>query len=246
MNYVLVFFGSIVEILIIYNFWTQLLVTRYSKKKTALIYFLAEGVVVINATCLFQNIGLKGIISQVISVTLLGVLFKDKWIKKITIHVIYVMLVFVADILSMFIAKYVFHHDLVNILDGSVASYLWTITSQLFIFIFTIIGLMVLKKEKLSSDSRVLQLGFLHIAMQLFVVFLIIASILDKSFTNSKLFLFLMFAVILSFAIGSLVMYSVKEMVKSAAEADFMKSENEMKNKHFCELQEQYESVRRL
>ena len=246
MNYVLVFLGSIVEILIIYNFWTQLLVSRYSKKKTALIYFLVEGVVVINATCLFQNIGLKGIISQVISVTLLGVLFKDKWIKKITIHVIYVTLVFVADILSMFIAKYVFHHDLVNILDGSVASYLWTITSQLFIFIFTIIGLMVLKKEKLSSDSRVIQLGFLHIATQLVVVFLIISSILDKSFTNSKLFLFLMFAVIFSFGIGSLVMYSVKEMVKPAAEADFMKIENEMKNKHFCELQEQYESVRRL
>ena len=123
---------------------------------------------------------------------------------------------------------------------------LWQLTAYLFVFIFNIIALLFLKSKKINPEDRVTQFTFLYIAVQCFFVFAFIMLVFEYNITATTLILMIFFLLLASVGIGFLIYHSARYAVTQAAEAELIKQDAEIKDKHFLELKEQYSEYRKL
>ncbi len=248
MNFSIMIIGNLLEIFIIHNYWFTLLEPRFSRPKTRFLYYLGSILgMVINYTMLSLGaITLKSIIAQIIMVVLLFSLFKDNWYKKIPVLVVQMAASLLAEICGMLIAKYILHQDIMASLDNSPKTYIWQCTVYTLVFIFSIIGLLLLKNKKINTDKSSTQLFMLFVATQMLVCFIVVMPIYENQTVFPEIYLLTTFVFICSVFLGSLIYKSIKNIARDTAEAEFVKMQLELKDKHFYELKEKFVEYRRL
>jgi len=249
MNLDVVLVGNIIEIFIIYHFWFSTLELRFDKKKSKIAYFVIHGLCIINNMLMLMNnkMTLKTTVSTVFAILTLAIFFKDKWYKKLVIYGTYMICAVTAETLAFIIAKYVYgYNDFSNITNDVLKSYLWQGTIYIFIFMFTIIAFMLFKKKKINPDNRVTQYIYLYILVQCLMTLLFTAFVYEYKITSSIMFCTLGFILISSVIIGGMIYRAAKVTAVRAAEAEYIKKEAEIKDRHFAELRNQYIEYRKL
>ena len=98
MNTAIVVFGNIMESLIIYNYWIHSLDRRFSREITNAVYFGASALLILQAGFLLDEKIVRAVIAHVVLLTLMAVLFTDKWPRKILIYLLYFFCTLAAEI----------------------------------------------------------------------------------------------------------------------------------------------------
>ena len=242
-NIAIVLFGNIIEELIIFNYWIHSLEKRFSKKITNIVYIsVSASIILLSYLTLNQKI-LRAVTVHVILLTMMGILFKDKWPRKIMLYLLYFFCTLAAEVTSLLLSKYLFDYDLV--LDGSVASYFWEIINFFLIVLFNLIALLSIRRGKLDPNSKTLQMTFLFMTIQALSAFFIIEVMYapDMSFTRG--FLIVTFTLVASLLADILIFRYSTQLTRDAARADYLKAESDLKDRHFQEMRKQYEQFRR-
>ena len=243
MNMFILILGNIVETLIIYNYWIHTLERRYSLKITNIAYFSASALNIVKSYYTVDNKILRAFTTHILLITLMGVLFKDKWPRKILIYLTYFFCTFAAEMVALLLSKYLFNYDLV--LDGSFASYFWELIDFLLIVLFNLLALLAIRRGKLNPGSRALQMDFLFLTTQALAAFLLLEAAYSPELTHSKAALIVAFTLVTSVLVDYLIFHYSKQLTQEAASADYLKRESELKDQHFQEMRRQYEQFRR-
>lgn len=246
MNFALIIPGNLLEVLIIWNFWHSMLTLRYNKEKSLLIYIVVQIIGVIRNCMLFDHIMLKSLLATTFSFALLLILFRDKWYKKVVVFVTYLLCTFLAELVAMFIAKYIYKCDLVNFEQMSLPYYLWQLTTYLLLLIFTIGALILLKQRKINPDDRVTQFIYLYVSIQCLTVIMFTMAMFQFKLMSTVMFLTVFFMLVASVFMAVVIYGVLKHAAEETAEAEYLRKESESKDRHFRELREQYMEFRAL
>ena len=243
MNIAIVVLGNIIEMFIIFNYWINSLKRRFSNKATVITFFsVAAFIVLFSYLTLDQKI-LRAVTVHIILLTLMGILFKDKWPRKIMIYLVYYFCTLTAEVTSLLLSKYLFNYDLV--LDGSVASYFWEIINFFLIILFNLTALLAIRNGKLDPNSKTLQMTFLFMTIQALTAFFIIQVVYAPDLSFTRGILIVLFTLIASLLADILIFRYSNQLTRDAARADYLKVESDLKDQHFQEMRRQYEQFRR-
>ncbi len=242
-NIVIVIFGNIVETLIIFNYWVHSLERRFSSKTTNIIFFSVSVFIVLFSYLTLDQKILRAVTDHIILLTLMGILFRDRWPRKIMIYLLYFFCTMAAEVTSLFLSKYMFDYDLV--LDGSVASYFWEIISFFLIVLFNLIALLSLRLGKLDPGSKTLQMTFLFMTIQALTAFFIIEVVYAPEMSFTRGLLIVSFTLAASLMADILIFRYSTQLTRDAAKADYLKAESDLKDRHFQEMRKRYEQFRR-
>ena len=243
MNTAIVVFGNIMESLIIYNYWIHSLDRRFSREITNAVYFGASALLILQAGFLLDEKIVRAVVTHVVLLTLMAVLFTDKWPRKILIYLMYFFCTLAAEIVSLTLAGYLFDYDLV--LDGSAASYFWEIIDFFLIALFNLTALLALRRGRLDPGSRALQMTFLFLTVQALAAFFMIEVIYTPELSFRRGLVIVSFTLAASLFADILIFRFSTQLSEAAARADYLKLESDLKDRHFREMRKQYEAFRR-
>ncbi len=238
--------GMFVEMFIVYYCYSSALEKKYPPLKTFMIYIALQGLNFIKCCFMFDEILLKYITSVLAQFIIIHLLYKDKWLRKVSVCVIYQICVTLGEISAVILAKYVYSADLTKGGDLNAENVLWSLTAYLLIFLFCVIAMMLVRNEKINIENRIVQYVSLYVGVQILIVAMFMMFIYEYKITS-----FIMIAVILavmaiSFVIASMLYKTMKLLAKKTAEAEFIKKEADIKDKHFFEIKAQYMEYRKL
>ncbi len=243
---VIAFIGMTIEMVILYYYFSTNLERRYSKIKSFLIFWVCEGLNIIKCVLMSDITVLKFVTTVIVQFLLLSILYKDKLYKKIVVYMTYLLSVILAEVLSMLIAKYVYHSNLTNTMEFSIENVLWSVTAYLFLFVFCVLGALFLKNKKIDADNRVTQYICLYVGIQFIIVTLFFSFICQFMITAVLMMCVLMFFATASFIVAFILFRAIQKLSKKTAEAEFIKKEADIKDKHFFEIKAQYMEYRKL
>lgn len=246
MNYPILIIGHIIEIFIMYNYWNVLFEKRFSKKKTVLIYMIVHFLNLIKNIFIFDYVTLKSITSSITTILIVIYLYKGGVFKKLCVFTSYMVCVILGENCAFLIAKYMYGDTLSNMFSSAFPTLVWQIVAYLFVYIFTIIGFLLLKNKKINPDNRLTQYIFIYIAVQCLIVFVFTMLIFEYRIDSPILIFIMMVVFVASAIIGVAVYQSAKAVAAKAVEAEYIKLESRMKDRHFKELREQYIEYRKL
>jgi len=246
MNLALIIPGNLMEILIICNFWFSTLTLRFDKKKSLMAYFVVQLLGAFRNWMLMDHVLLKSFLATTCSFALLMILFRDKWYKKLVVFVTYLLCTLAAELVAMFIARYIYNCDLANFVEMSLPYYLWQLTTYTLLLIFTIVALILLKQKKIDPDSRVTQYMFLYLSVQCLTVVMFTMTMFHYRLMSSLMFLLVLFTLLASGFVAVVIYGMLKRATEEAAEADYLRKDAETKDRHFMEIREQYMEFRKL
>lgn len=239
--------GFLMENIIIYKYSFSLLdELRYSKKLSVFLFILILILNDIKSIAIMENILIKFLSSELILFIASHIVFKDKLIKKVTVQLTYAICVIFSEILSMTFAKYVYGCDLSNIFDNSLAVYMWQVTTYIFIFISTTVVHLLVKNKKINMETRAVQYIYLYIAVQCLFIVMFCMTVFQYKITSGLMIFTIFFVMCISVVLGIMLYKTAKVSERKAIEAEFIKRESEIKDKHFYELKEQYVEFRKL
>lgn len=245
MKLILAVIWSVAEYFIQLNNWVAFLERRYSKKKTAVLFgiftvFLAMfGFIRITAP-------FRTVIMFFMVLSAIHILFKDKLYRKVCVNIIYFICAILGEAVAIFIAKYVYGLTVFDMNEKSFANLLWQITAYLLIIIFNILCTMIFRKKKVYENIDMLRPVILFIGFQNFILASIMMVVVQSALINQPIIWILIMTFICS-VVGSLFIYkTVKHTTEKSMEAEYIKKESEMKDKHFKEIKEQYLEYRKL
>jgi len=246
MNLFITIPGMIAETFIICNYWFSMLERRYSKKKSLIIFWCVQIFNLVKSILMFNCVAPKIITTFVIMMVLMGILFKDRFYRKIIVYISYMMCVIVGESIAMLLAEYVYNHNITDVTTHSFTGNLWQLSAYLFIYIFSIIVLILLKNKKINPESKVVQYLYLYIGVQCLIVLVFTVIIVEYKIIPSVLIFIMAIVILTSGLVGYLLYRAIKHAALRAAEAEYIKKEAEMKDKQFLELKEQYIEYRKL
>ena len=246
MNYAVIIPTHLLEVLIVYNFWFSVLTPRFDKKKCMWVYFPVQTLSVVKNWFIFESVMLRTSLTAVVSVTLLLILFKEKWYEKLVIFVTYFLCAFFAEMAAMLLARYVYHCDMSNFMQSSLPYTMWQLTAFVFLLIFSIIALILLKKEKIKPGNRVTQYTYLYVSIQTLTLLLFATAMIQYQMMSTALFITLFVIIALSGVLGIVIYSALNRSAQKVAEMDYLEKETKIVNDHFRELKEQYTEFRSL
>lgn len=246
MNWILIVIGNILEGCIIWHFWTTLLERRYNKKTSALIFVPCFVLNLIKNYVIFDNVALRSVLTNIVFLIMMQIMFKDKWYKKVIVHTIYLLCIIPAECLAIVFSKYVYHFDMVNLNELTLPCLLWQGTVYVLIFIFSMIAILLLNRKRLDLENKVTQYVFLYAAVQCLMLFAVTMFVFQYKIMSAIMIGFIFAIIIASVILGIMIYKAVKTAAVKSAEAEYIKKENEIKDKHFAELKAQYVEYRRL
>ena len=246
MNCMIVILGYAIEILIIYKFWFSMLETRYSKRKSVVIYVIVSLINALKNFILFDRVTFRAGLTFVIHLILIYILFEDKILKKISVYALYIGCAFAAECAAVVLAVYVYKCDLSSYEAESLGNYLWQLTAYVLIFIFSTVVYILMKNKKITPDRRAVQYICLYMALQILLITMFFMLIVDYGTVSLRIFAAVLLVMAVSLATGVLIYKTVQSASASEANAEFLRKESEMKNEHFEKLKNQYVSYRRL
>ena len=246
MNYIVIIIGFIIESFIMYHYVFSTLEKRFSKKLTLVIYIIAQIINSIKSLLLLNNLPLKAFTAQIYMILMVLLLTEGKLLHKLVVYTFYTISTLLAEITGTLIAKYVYGNDLDKYLEFSLECFIWQGTVYFFIFVYTTISLLLLKKRKISANTENFTFICLYMLLQSYIVFLFLVLAIKYGNTSSLTFFTLIFVMILSIIVAFFVYRETKLAAQKNAEAEFISKQTEIKDKHFLEIKEQFTDYRRL
>lgn len=246
MNLAIMIPATLIEILIIYYYWFSLFEARYEKKKTVILFFVMQLANAIKCWCMIEQVELKSVTTIIFNFVMMQILFKDKVYKKIIVHSVYLMCVILAEFASMVVAKYIYMCTSFSTTEVSIPILMWQVTAYLFNYIFNTIALLIIKRKKISKNNDAMHYIGLYVALQyllLFVLIMIAVNYIDSLMVVIVLAIFLL---LVSTLAVMFIYRTVKKATMRTLEAEYIKKESEIKDKHFGELKEQYAEYKKL
>lgn len=247
MNPTVMIIGLIVEIFIMCKFTFSLLEElRYDKKLSVVIFVVAHFLDSAKSFWFLENIFLKSLISWFYAILIMQVLFKDKLYRKVMVHVLYLSCVFFAEVLALLMAKYIYKCDISDLESASIRTYLWQATSYLLIFVFSTLVLLLVERRFINPKSEVFQYMYLYMSAQFLLILMFIVLIFDYDIASDIIIISILAVIGITLFIAFMLYKTTRITERRSAEAEFVKREAEIKDKHFCELKEQYVEFRKL
>ncbi len=246
MNLALIVPGNILEILIISNFWFSTLTTRFTRKKSLIIYYAVQIPSLFRNWLLYDHVLAKSLLAMTCSLILMRILFKDKAHRILGVFITYIVCTFLAELVAMFVAKYLYECDLQKFIQPTLPYYLWQATTYALLTIFSVTALILLKTKKIDIDDRTTQYTYLYVAIQCLSIVVVTMAMFHYKLLSTVMFVAVLVILIASTFFGVIIHNALKSAMGNVAEAEFLKKEAKIVSEHFRELKEQYTEFRSL
>ncbi len=238
--------GLTLEMLILYYYFNTNLEKRYSAIKTFLLFCAIDGLNVIKCILIFDMVVVKSVTTMIIQLLIVAILYKDKWYKKIFVYMVYLFIIIMSEVISMMVAKIVYNNELINAMELSLENILWSLTMYLVSFILCILSALLIKRKEIELENRITQYVFLYLGVQFFIAVVFVMFFCEYNNRSMSNIIMAFSIVMIAFAVAMLLFNAVKTMSKKSAEAEFIKKESEIKDRHFFEIKAQYMEYRKL
>jgi len=227
-----------------YN-WQAFLTRRYSLKKT-LVLFAFFTIVLVGLSFYIYNLPARPIIIVCLIYGVINILYKDKWYKKLCVHMGYFACVIIAETIAILIAKYLYGIENFDVSENSIKNFLWQITAYLLIIIFNMIYVMIFNGKKLHEKSYVARPVILFVTFQVFIFTSVMMIVIHTNVLNHAMLGVLCTIFVCSLA-SAMVLYNIiRTATLKAAEAEYIKKTSEIRDKHFSEIRAQYVDYKKL
>jgi len=235
----------IIEYIIQLHNWLNFLERRYSLKTTLIADLLFTGCMIIITVILKNAVPFKTIIIFFMVYGMIGVLFRDKWYKKLCVHLGYFMCIVLAETLAIFISKYIYGIETFDPNENSVQNLLWQITVYILIIVFNFLFTTFFRKNKISEKTDIISPVVLFVGFQSFVFTCIISMVIQSK--QLDVIILWILVIVFGYSAGAVVVIYrlIKSTTEKMVEAEYIKKESEIKDKHFSELREQYVEYRK-
>ncbi len=246
MKWLLVAPGYIVESLICFHFWSSLLEKRFSKEKTVIIFSVFQFFNMIRYVLMFDIVSIKAAVSTVFALVLMHILYKGKFYKKIIVQTVNMVCVICSEFLALVFAKYLYHCNMVDMAEFTIKSFVWQGTVYLFIFVFNTVAVLLIKNKIIKAERDSTQFVFLYIAIQCLILFMFAMLVFEHKVTSIYILVTVVIVMILSAVVAVWIYKAAKAATAARLEAEFMKEQAKIKDRHFRDIKEQYVEYRRL
>jgi len=238
--------GTFIEMFALYRIFFSVFEPRYNRKTASIIFIAVISLNNIRTLFMIGQVLEKLITSMVMLQTLAFLLLKGKWYKKIIIHMLYMVCVMSAELISVFLAATVFNCNINDIETPDVRIYMWQLTSYILIFLFCSIMVTLLKNKKVDIESKPQQYLYIYGSVQCMLICIFVALTIQYGVPFGMMMLLLVFVFVHTVFMGVLIYKAVKKSVLKELEISYAKKEAEMMDAHFAELRRHYDDYRRL
>ena len=246
MNLAIMIPATLIEVLILYYYWFSMFEMRYEKKKTIILFVGLSMLNVIKCWCMIEQVELKSVTTIIFNFVLIQILFKDKVNKKIIVYVVYLLCVIMAEFMSMFFAKYIYNCTSFSTTEASFPIVMWQATAYLLNYMFNAVALIIMRHKKIRKNGDVFHYIGLYAALQYLILFVFIMLAVNYIDSFMTVILLVLFLILISSVTAVWIYKTMREAMSKTMEAEFIKKEAEIKDKHFSELKEQYAEYKKL
>lgn len=245
MKYIVIIIGNLAEWVLIYYYLFSVLEKRFSQKKTIALYVFLQTINLTRSVLLMNNLPLKSLTGVPYGIFVTCVVTKGTFRKKMLVYACYTLSTLLAEITGTVIAKIYGYHT-AEYLEVSWECFLWQGTVFFFILVYSTITLLFLKRKKIADNVENTKFISLYILLQSFIVFLFMVLAVKYGEKSLAAFLTLFFVLIMSMVVAVLIYKEMKTVAQKNAEAEFIRKQTEIKDKHFLEIKAQFIDYRRL
>ena len=234
------------EIFIVGKYWFSILETRFEKKMAAAVYIVLS---LLNAGTYFvaeDNALICAVSTLALHMLLLFAIFEDGILKKIAVYVTYLLSVCAAEAVSLGFVMFIYESSAADVVRSNQWSCMWQMAALIFMFIFSTAGFILLKKRYSNSDGIAIQYIYLYISIQALILAMFYMLIYKHGIVSFVMLAVSAFVIVVSLMIGALIYKTVQSAAYSRAEAEFIKREDIIKDKHISEMEGQHDRYMEL